>query len=1339
MPRHDVHSEWLSLIEVSGPFLTVPVLDRVFPQGLDDLESDVAGRIRLAYDEWAEDQSGLRPDPRIHDQWLRFVLETVLEFPAETLAFDTGSRFAADIPEHDETVRPEAVVLDPANGRARLLVSLWSNTQLLDSQPPDDKWAATPIERMTTLCRALAVDGKVPLGLVTNGRQWTLVHAPAGETVGHASWYAPLWSEEPLTLRAFRSLLGVRRFFAVPDDETIEALLADSANYQDEVTSQLGSQVRRAVEVLVQAFDRADLDSGRTLLPEVPIGQLYEAAVTVMMRLVFLFSAEERDMLLLGDPLYDANYAVSPLGAQLRVEADRVGIEVLEHRQDAWSRLCATFRAVFGGVEHDRLRLIAYGGSLFDPDRFPFLEGRQPGTDWRDTGAQPLPIDNRTVLHLLEALQLLRVAGREPQRLSFRALDVEQIGHVYEGLLDHTAIRIDEPYFGLTGTRDHEPELPLSRLESAQNEDALVKLLSEATGRSASAIRRGLKQEMDAAVANRLAVSCGHDDALIARVAPFAGLLRSDVWGFPAVYPADSLLVTAGLDRRSTQTFYTPRALAEEVVQYALEPLAYMGPAEGKPRDEWELRPVAELLDLKICDPTMGSGAFLVATCRWLGARVAEAWDAAGANESPIVAASGSPATGAFGELLVPRNADERASLARRLVAERCLYGVDVNPFAVEMAKLSVWLVTLAKERPFGFLDHALKCGDSLLGVTSLDQVCYMHLDPERGKIVNKGLWFDFEADVLPIIEHALGLRASLEAFPVIEPSDALRKSKLLGEAEGALRTAQVLANAVVAAAIGEAGGTGTYDHLLARYQADRVVGAAMLADWLNIDLPLGRPARRTFHWPLEFPEVFGRERPGFDAIVANPPFLLGKRITGTLGTAYRSYLVKWILAGTRGNADLSAFFLRRFSALTRQSGAVGMLATNSIAQGETRYVGLAALLDSGHDAYRAVSSRPWPGTAAVAIAQVWLIRGSWPAKCVLDGIVVDAIDSGLRPARSISRETYQLRENSGIAFVGSYVLGDGFVLTPPEAEDFLRADFRRKAVLFPYVNGDDISQRPDQSASRWVIDFGDRSLEEAQAFGDVFARVEALVKPVRATKARKAHREYWWLHAEFRPGLRSAIASLHTVFVKARTSSTWAWVAVPAQQVFADAVVVVASEDWSLFATLQSAVHREWMWLLTPTLETRDTYPPGPTFGTFPKPTEQELTTAGLAEQFHRLRSEVCIRRGEGLTTIANRIDDPAETSSDIEELRHAQAEIDRVTVQAYGWSDLAVRHCYRDVRGKRRFALDPDLAIEILDRLLRLNHERYAAETAPSGVSRADPSGADSGDVLRATGATQ
>src|SRR5262249_43472058 len=276
-----------------------------------------------------------------------------------------------------------------------LLVQTYPPSQDLEKPIPDRHWKASPATRMMELLHATSIR----LGLITNGEHWMLVDAPKGETTGLASWYATLWFEEPLTLRAFRSLLGVHRFFAAADGEPLEAMLKESASNQQDVTNRLGYQVREAVEEIVRAFDSIDQDEGRKLLAGITEPELYEAALTVMMRLVFLFSAEERGVLLLGDPVYDEHYAVSTLVARLEEAADQHGEEVLERRHDAWVRLIATFRAVFGGVQHERLRLLPYAGKLFDPDRFPFLEGRLKRLDsqgnslniWRKEEARPLP------------------------------------------------------------------------------------------------------------------------------------------------------------------------------------------------------------------------------------------------------------------------------------------------------------------------------------------------------------------------------------------------------------------------------------------------------------------------------------------------------------------------------------------------------------------------------------------------------------------------------------------------------------------------------------------------------------------------------------------------------------------------------------------------------------------------------------------------------------------------------------------------------------------------------------------------------------------------------------
>jgi len=365
--RH--HAEWLSLVEASGPFLSLQVLLEAFPQGLDGHDSEQFQLLSQVYQEWLDNQQ-TEAKQAIHQAWVQWVLENVLAFPKEVLRSgqDIPTGLSVTVAEYQELLRPDWVVVNPQHhagaGKARLLVQMVPPEQDLEKPLQGSRWKASPAIRMMELLHSC----DVRLGLVTNGEHWLLVNAPRGETTGYISWYSHLWLEEKLTLRAFHSLLGVQRFFAVDDQDTIESLLARSKDAQQEVTDQLGFQVRTAVEVLVQALDRIDQDYNRTLLADVSDRQLYESALFVMMRLVFLLAAEEKGLLLLGDDLYDQNYAVSTLREQLRETADAYGEEVLERQYDAWCRLLATFRAVYGGVEHEALQLPAYGGNLFDPD-----------------------------------------------------------------------------------------------------------------------------------------------------------------------------------------------------------------------------------------------------------------------------------------------------------------------------------------------------------------------------------------------------------------------------------------------------------------------------------------------------------------------------------------------------------------------------------------------------------------------------------------------------------------------------------------------------------------------------------------------------------------------------------------------------------------------------------------------------------------------------------------------------------------------------------------------------------------------------------------------------------
>ena len=957
------HAEWLSLIDISGPFLSMPVLLESFPQGLDlnDDESQVRHRVRLAYDEWIENQESPQPDPAIHTQWLRFVLEEVLQIRPDAIL--EGQQIPADLcyesKERGEILRPLMVIRSPYEQKPRLLIQLAPHKQDL-SKPIDGKQRnGSPATRMMELLR----QSSVRLGLLTNGRQWMLIDAPANETTGYYSWDASLWAEEPLTLQAFRSLLSMSRFFNVPVDETLEALLTKSALKQQEVTDQLGDQVLRAVETLVHTLDQLDKEDRRikkdqpSLLAGIGEKELYEAALTVMMRLVFLLSAEERDLLPLGEPLYDQNYAVSTLLKQLQEQADQQGEDVMGYRCDAWSRLLAVFRMVYGGVEHPDLHLPAYGGRLFDPDRFPFLEGRPTGTSWQDFPAHPLKIDNRTVLHLLNALQYLqvRVGGIvEPRRLSFRGLDIEQIGHVYEGLLDHTARRAETTILGLIGTSDSKPEATLQELEQhkEKGEENLLPYLEEITGRKVTTIQKNLSQLLEKQTErSKLMEACDNKQALFERILPFAGLLRKDTFGNYVIITPGSIYVTRGDDRRSTGTHYTPRILTEPIVQHALDPLVYLGPAEGWPREQWQLRTAAEILDLRICDMAMGSGAFLVQTCRYLSEKLVEAWekierDLNGQREQnghppkPQITPEGKLSADESPEELVPLDSEERLTVAHRLVSERCLYGVDKNPMAAEMAKLSLWLITLAKNKPFTFLDHNLRCGDSLLGADER-QLHNGSLDAKSGEITQMSRISYAMQYILPTV---IGKRRQIATLADFDITVIEHKERLLKEAYQALEIVKLGADLLIGIALSDAkrreGLQGTlgmdyvvlakgFDEALHQRQTD-FGWAAKNAEFarLRAEVDTLLKGRNPFHWPLEFPEVFvGKgDDAGFAAIVGNPPFQGGQKITGVLGTDYRDYLVGYLAHGKRGIADLCSYFFLRATKLANKMAYVHCL-----------------------------------------------------------------------------------------------------------------------------------------------------------------------------------------------------------------------------------------------------------------------------------------------------------------------------------------------------------------------------------------------------------------------------
>ncbi len=601
-----------------------------------------------------------------------------------------------------------------------------------------------------------------------------------------------------------------------------------------------------------------------------------------------------------------------------------------------------------------------------------------------------------------------------------------------------------------------------------------------------------------------------------------------------AISPAGTPLLQRTDERRRTGSHYTPRALTEPIVRHALEPaFARLGD---------DARPEA-VLALKVCDPACGSGAFLVEACRQLGERLVAAW-ARHPEARPAV----------------PPDEDEQLH-ARRLVAQRCLYGVDRNPLAADLARLSLWLATLARDHEFTFLDHAVKSGDSLVGLDARG-IAAAHWHPSK-----PGLPL-FRRLVEERVAEATRGRAEIQGAPD-DVARALQEARHR-TLEGRLGPVRAMGDAVVAAFFSA---DRPRARETARAEAESWFTAGLQPDWARLEglaatLRDGAHPLRPFHWGLEFPEVFSAG--GFDAIVGNPPFA-GKN---TLIAGSRARYLPWLQtlhAGAHGNADLVAHFFRRAFGLLRPGGAMGLVATNTIGQGDTRDTGLAAILEAGGAIRRATRRVRWPGEAAVVVSLVHVARGAAPSP-VLDGRQVRRISAYLVEG-DLDRSPARLAANARKAFQGSIVLGMGFTFDDAaaakgEAEslDTMRAliakDPRNAERIRPYIGGEEVNTSPTHAHHRFVIDFADfplrrdsalpswpRATEEAREawrragvvpgdylgpaaadWPELLEIVERRVKPERVRINDAIGRTIWWRFLRRRDRLYNAIAPLHCV-----------------------------------------------------------------------------------------------------------------------------------------------------------------------------------------------------------------
>jgi hypothetical protein len=1302
--------EWLSLLDVDGPFLSRAALKSFYRSGLpkpDASVDDVNATFAEEFTRWSTAWSAAPDRYRAaRDRWVAVVLRTLLDW-SDDLELEPHGLEAAS-PNGAVVVSPWAALNGDGSAPAAL-VTLVDRTDDLRAIGTDG-WAANAIDRMAVLLRNTGTT----IGIVTDGRWWALVSAAKDVTTATGVWDALLWREERPSRDAFLALASFASIAGGQPEKRLPLLFAESVASAEQITEALGDQVRRAVELVLQSMSdthlRALTEGGLSPLPQ-DSRLVYEGAVTMLMRIVFLLFAEERGLLPEHD-LYRSAYAIAGIREQLQREATATSAEALDHSWEAWHRLLAASNAVYGGASFEDMRMPAYGGSLFDPDRFPWLQA----TDAQ--GRLQVRLTDRAMLAVLRAVQTIENGAMQ---LSFRDLDVEQIGYVYEGLLSYSAEYVTDVTVGLAGKSGYEPEISLAALETLAESAAapadfanrLVAYLKntqeKSVPRTANQIAKAygsMDRDSAADARTRLRHVLLGDDELAARLQPFHALIRDDLREFPYVVPANGLVMAESPERANTGTHYTPRSLAEEVVLHALEPLVYSpGPLDTEDSQAWKLKSSAEILNFKVADIAAGSGAFLVAAARYLADRLIEARAKEGLDTS------GEP--------------DVKRWAVREIVA-RCLYGADINSMAVEMCKLSLWLISMDPGKPFSFVDDRVFHGNSLLGITTEAQLKAQHIYPKMRESKTPLRWFDVDKD----LEDAGRLRREL-ASGQVDDIDRMRSTRakraLLAQSKEVTAKLRDVADGIIAAGLLEGGKPGRkleerYDELSEALH-DAYPSSATIGDRARLDATLSAGFRSTnatgearstpLHWILEVPDVI-HDHGGFDAVIGNPPFLGSQKLNATIGPNMRDWLVEVLAGGRKGIADLVAYFFLRARGLLTESGMLGLISTNTIAQGDTREVGLEQLLNSGIEIVRAIQSRNWPAAGAnLEYAAVWASAGavSSTVRRNCDGELVPHISDLLEPAGRVTGPPLVLLENKGIAFNGVYVLGLGFMLGLDEAAEWLSRDPGLLQVVRPYLNGKDLNSSPSQTASRYVIDFNDLTEVSASRYALPFGRLQSTVRAERQENNRKVYRDFWWQHAEKRPALRRAIRDMEQVIAIAQVSSTLMPSLVSADQVHDAMLVVFALDDPAMLAFLSSEPHRLWALKYGTTMRTDARYTPSAIFDTLPRPALSP-SLHDLGRRLDEDRREVMTRRNIGLTAIYKQFNSPdIRGDADIDLLRSMHLRIDEAVMEAYGWSDIPLGHGFHTYRQVERWTISPAARVEVLDRLLEENHRRAAS----------------------------
>jgi hypothetical protein len=707
----------------------------------------------------------------------------------------------------------------------------------------------------------------------------------------------------------------------------------------------------------------------------------------------------------------------------------------------------------------------------------------------------------------------------------------------------------------------------------------------------------------------------------------------------------------------------------------------------------------------------------------------------------------------------------------------------------VRLCKVALWLESHNPGESLGFLDHHIKCGDSLVGLARAEDL--LEPIPEAAFAVRDGDDKDFASELRR--RHKKELAEAGVNQAILD-----WRSKVGENLQDIIKTLEVISLMPDASPEEAALKKDTYIHVtsgpswlklkaladvkLAPFFLPKKESVPLATESLYRAFLNGREdleghavpeaatqvagTRRFFHWFLEFAEVM--QSGGFDCFLGNPPFLGNRKLKSSFGKDYLDFLTTEYAPA--GAIDLVGYFVRRNYNLLKDERALGTLATNTIAQGGTREGSLDVIEKQGGSIVMAVRSRRWPGAAAVEVSLAAIYKGKWQGFRKLDGKEVDFISTYFDDQLSMGNP-YPLAENEGKSFVGSYVLGKGFLLEPEQAEALIARNPKNRDVLIPYLNGEDLNSRSDQSPSRWVINFSDWPLDRASAsagyegpvaadYPDCLDIVERLVKPERQRlnehgkyALRKPLPERWWHYADKRPALYRTIAPLERVMVVAKTCAKPVFWFDSKNKIYDQSLSVFALNDEFFISILSSEFYYSWVYKYGGSMRAYPRFNPSD-FETFPFPPGFEpnggraKADSVIRNQLESLgtrldadRREIMLRLDIGLTRLYNLYHTRELTTEEIAKAAKCPAEnaawaiekiialralhkaIDEAVRDAYGWQDIPLQHDFHELEflpenDRVRYTISTSARKIILTELLKLNHARHAEEVAAGMV---------------------